>query len=218
LVLSNVSFTINKGEKIGFIGVTGSGKSTLIDIIMGLLSPNSGDLLIDGVKITSENNRNWQRHISHVPQAIFLADNSISQNIAFGVPEKFVDLERVKLAAQKAHIAEAIECWPDKYHTKVGERGVRLSGGQRQRIGIARALYKNCDVLVFDEATSALDNTTETNVMSAIDALDNNLTVILIAHRLTTLKNCDKIIELEGGVIKSIMTYHEMTSSKSIQN
>lgn len=214
LVLNDINILISKGERIGIIGTTGSGKSTLLDILMGLLTPTSGNFFIDGIKIDEKNFREWQLHIAHVPQSIFLADSTISQNIAFGIPPRLIDSEQVKIAAKKAQISKTIELLPEKYDTKVGERGVRLSGGQRQRIGIARALYKNADVIVFDEATSALDNETEINVMEAVESLDQNLTVLIVAHRLSTLKNCDRIIQLENGKIKSIMSYSEMISSK----
>jgi len=212
-VLRELSLTIPKSSRIGFIGTTGSGKSTLLDIIMGLLQPDEGSLAIDGVTINSQNRRAWQAHIAHVPQFIFLADTTIAENIAFGVPNDQIDYERVREAAQKAQIAQTIETWSKQYHTLVGERGVRLSGGQRQRIGIARALYKNADVIVFDEATSALDNATEHDVMQAMESLDNELTVLIVAHRLTTLKNCTQVIELENGNIKRIGSYEEIVGS-----
>ena len=205
-----LSLSILKGSRIGFIGATGSGKSTLLDIIMGLLQPTSGSLAIDGVNITELNRRGWQSHIAHVPQTIFLADTSIAENIAFGVPVEQIDHARVCKAAAKAQIAQTIESWSRQYDTAVGERGVRLSGGQRQRIGIARALYKQADVIVFDEATSALDSDTESAVMEAIENLDNELTVIIVAHRLSTLKNCTQIFELEDGRIKRSGSYQHI--------
>ncbi|KOR33261.1 ABC transporter ATP-binding protein [Achromatium sp. WMS3] len=205
-VLQNINLTIPKGSRIGFMGITGSGKSTLIDIIMGLLEPTAGTLAIDDQIITIENHRSWQQHIAHVPQDIFLSDSTVAENIAFGIPQPKIDWQRVKLAAQQAQIAASIENWPDKYQTIVGERGIRLSGGQRQRIGIARALYKQADVIVFDEATSALDTATEQAVMKAIEEISDNITMIIIAHRLTTLKNCTQIVELENGTIKRIDT------------
>jgi ABC-type multidrug transport system fused ATPase/permease subunit len=203
-VLERVDLCIGKGSRVGFIGSTGSGKSTLLDVVMGLLEPTEGWLEIDGEKIASGNNRSWQAHIAHVPQAIFLADSTIEENIAFGVPKDQIDHDRVRTAAQQAQIAESIESWPRKYQTFVGERGIRLSGGQRQRIGIARALYKQADVIIFDEATSALDNETEKAVMQAIEGLNENLTILIIAHRLTTLKNCTHIVELgNSGIIRT---------------
>lgn len=209
-VFRNLDLAIPKGARVGFIGATGSGKSTLIDIILGLLAPSKGQLCIDGQAVTSGNHRAWQAHIAHVPQSIYLADASVAENIAFGLPADRIDMERVRQAAKQAQIAEVIEAWPDKYQTFVGERGIRLSGGQRQRIGIARALYKKADVIVFDEATSALDTETERAVMDAIDGLSEDLTVLLIAHRLTTLQKCDQIIELGNGNVVRTGTYQEL--------
>jgi ATP-binding cassette, subfamily B, bacterial PglK len=203
-VLRNLNLTIPKGARVGIIGVTGCGKSTLLDIIMDLLQPTEGTLAVDGQAIASGNHRAWQVHIAHVPQAIFLADTSIEENIAFGLPKDIIDHQRVLEAACQAQIADLIESWPKKYQTLVGERGVRLSGGQRQRIGIARALYKQADVIIFDEATSALDQETERSVMQAIEGLSQDLTILIIAHRLTTLQDCDRIIKLgNGGVLRS---------------
>jgi len=207
-----LTLSIQKGSRVGFIGTTGSGKSTLLDILMGLLQSPHGDLAIDGIKITEKNFRSWQAHIAHVPQAIFLADTSITENIAFGVPVAQIDNNRVREVAKKAQVAQAIESWPEQYDTLVGERGVKLSGGQRQRIGIARALYKQADVIVFDEATSALDNDTERAVMEAIESLSDELTVIIVAHRLTTLKNCTEIFKLEDGRIKQSGSYENIMS------
>lgn len=203
-ILKNISLTITKGSRVGFIGATGSGKSTLLDIIMALLQPTEGTLKVDDQHITAANHRAWQSHIAHVPQAIFLADSSVEENIAFGVPKDQIDFERVKQAAQQAKIADIIETWPLQYQTSVGERGIQLSGGQRQRIGIARALYKQADVIVFDEATSALDNETEQAVMDVIEGLSNQVTILIIAHRLTTIKNCTQIIEIGNGKIQQM--------------
>ncbi len=212
VVLKNLNLTITKGSRIGFIGTTGSGKSTLLDIIMGLLQPTNGSLVIDEQTVTTENHRGWQTHIAHVPQAIFLADSTIEENIAFGIPKEQIDHARIRQAAQQAQIADIIETWPKQYQTFVGERGIRLSGGQRQRIGIARALYKQADVIIFDEATSALDNDTEQAVMQAIESLSEDLTILIIAHRLTTLKNCTQIIELGNGNIMRIGNYNDIVS------
>lgn len=214
-ILQKLNFTIANGSRIGFIGTTGSGKSTLLDIVMGLLQPTEGEIEIDGQPITLGNYRSWQAHIAHVPQAIFLADSTIEENIAFGVPKDKIDHARVKQAAHQAQIAEAIETWPKQYQTFVGERGIRLSGGQRQRIGIARALYKQADVIIFDEATSALDSETELAVMQAIEGLSADLTILIVAHRLTTLKNCTQIVELSDGGIKRIGTYQDIVSQAS---
>jgi ATP-binding cassette, subfamily B, bacterial PglK len=213
-VLHDINLTIAKGSRIGFIGTTGSGKSTLLDIVMGLLQPSNGVLQVDGETITSTNNRAWQAHIAHVPQTIFLADGTIEENIAFGVPLEQICSERVKQAAEQAQIAQTIEGWPKQYRTLVGERGVRLSGGQRQRIGIARALYKQADVIVFDEATSALDNETESAVMEAIQSLSKDLTLLIIAHRISTLKNCSQIIELSGGSVKQVGSYQHIAAAE----
>ncbi|MDC3200301.1 ABC transporter ATP-binding protein/permease [Porticoccaceae bacterium] len=210
-----LSVSIPKGSRIGFIGATGSGKSTLLDILMGLLEPTGGSLAIDGVVVNELNQRAWQAHIAHVPQAIFLADSSIAENIAFGVPKEEIDYGRLYQAAEKAQIAEAIESWSQQYETLVGERGVRLSGGQRQRIGIARALYKEADVIVLDEATSALDTVTESEVMEAIKGLGDEITVIIVAHRLTTLKNCTQIVELQDGEIKRIGSYNDIVDQSA---
>jgi len=205
-VLKDVNLRIAKGQRIGVIGVTGSGKSTLLDITMGLLFPSNGEILIDGDVITAENRRAWQAHIAHVPQNIFLSDSSIEENIAFGIPKDEINSQQVKKAAKQAQISELIEGWSDGYQSFVGERGIKLSGGQRQRIGIARALYKKADVLVLDEATSALDNETEREVMKAIESLGRELTIIIIAHRKTTLKGCDMLIEVSKDAVKSWKT------------
>lgn len=209
-VLRHLNLQISKGSRVGFVGVTGSGKSTLLDIVMGLLTPTEGTLFIDNTAVNLENTRAWQAHISHVPQAIYLSDTSIAENIALGVPTDCIDLQRVKQAAQQAQIAQSIESWSKGYDTLVGERGVRLSGGQRQRIGIARALYKRANVIMFDEATSALDNETEAAVMQAVETLGRDITILIIAHRLTTLKKCDQIVELANGGIKAVGAYQQM--------
>jgi len=211
-VIRNLDLTIAKGSRIGFIGVTGSGKSTLLDIVMGLLPPTEGTLNIDYQTITTTNHRAWQNHIAHVPQTIFLADSTIAENIAFGVPKAQIDKVRVQQVARQAQIGDIIETWPEKYETFVGERGIRLSGGQRQRVGLARALYKKADVLIFDEATSALDNETEQAVMDAIEGLSADLTILIIAHRLTTLRNCTQIVELSDGCIRRSGSYHDLVS------
>lgn len=212
-VFRDIDLSIAKGSHTGFIGKTGSGKSTLIDIVMGLLQPDEGRLEIDGQPVTNVNHRAWQAHIAHVPQAIYLADSTIAENIAFGIEKERIDHDRVRLVARQAQIADVIESWPKQYQTYVGERGVRLSGGQRQRIGIARALYKRADVIIFDEATSALDNETENAVMKAIEDMDRNITVLIIAHRLTTLKNCDRIVRIRDGQVEHVENHAETISS-----
>jgi len=209
-ILKDLSLTIAKGSRVGFIGKTGSGKSTLLDIVMGLLQATGGALKIDGQELTESNHRSWQQHIASVSQAIYLTDSSIEENIAFGVDPAQIDHARVRLAASQAHIAEVIDTLPQKYKTLVGELGIRLSGGQRQRIGIARALYRRANVIVFDEATSALDNETEEAVMKAISELSEDLTVLIIAHRLTTLKHCNLIVELDNCGIKRVGTYGDI--------
>lgn len=209
-VLDGVNLTIPKGSRVGFVGSTGSGKSTTLDLVMGLLSPTEGEVLVDGRPVIGEQLRAWQRNIAHVPQSIYLADNTVAENIAFGVPPEVIDLGRVRQAARQAQIASFIESSPEGYQTLIGERGIRLSGGQRQRIGIARALYKQSSVLVFDEATSALDSATEQSVMVEIEALNPDLTVLIIAHRLTTIRHCDIIFELERGRVISQGTYEEL--------
>lgn len=212
LVLLQVDLAIAKGARIGFVGSTGSGKSTAMDLLMGLLHPTTGVVLVDGVPLDGAARLAWQRNIAHVPQSIFLADASFAENIAFGVPESRIDQRRVREAARRAQIADFIEAGPDGYAAMVGERGVRLSGGQRQRIGIARALYKQAKVIVFDEATSALDNETEQAVMRSIESLDPDLTLLIVAHRLSTLKGCTQIIEFVNGVVRRIGTYEAIVA------
>jgi len=204
-VLHDIGFTIRKGERIGIAGTTGSGKSTLMDLLLGLLDPGEGAILIDGRRLDDASRAGWQAEIAHVPQAIYLADDTLAANIAFGVPAAEIDMARIEEAAASAGIGEFIAGLPLGYQTKTGERGVRLSGGQRQRIGIARALYKRASVLVFDEATSALDTRTEEGVMASIAALGKDITIVMIAHRLTTLKDCDRVIHLEHGRIDKVV-------------
>ncbi|MES2884951.1 MAG: ABC transporter ATP-binding protein [Pseudomonadota bacterium] len=212
LVLKGLNLVIPKGSKVGFIGKTGSGKSTAMDIVMGLLTASEGKLCVDDVPISAHNQQQWQKHIAHVPQAIYLSDASIAENIAFGVHAHEIDPVRLRKAAQQAQIGQFIEGLPKGYDTDVGERGVRLSGGQRQRIGIARALYKQVDVLVLDEATSALDSDTESAVMDCIESLGKDLTVLMIAHRLSTLKVCDLVVRLEQGRIVAAGSYSDMVA------
>ena len=196
----NISLSIRAGEKIGIVGSTGAGKTTLADVILGLLEPNEGQLVADEAEITAGNVRAWMQSVSYVPQDIFLTDAPVIENIALGVQPEKIDHERILRAARIARIDQFItEDLPSGYQTPIGERGVRLSGGQRQRIGIARALYHDADLIVFDEATSALDNLTEAEVIESIDALPGDKTVLMIAHRLTTVKRCDRIIVLDKG-------------------
>lgn len=215
-VLENITLSIPKGARIGFVGTTGSGKSTALDLVMGLLEPSKGKILVDGQPLSSETRRAWQQSIAHVPQSIYLADTTITENIAFGVPLEQIDIERVRTVARQAKVAEFIESRVEGYATVIGERGIRISGGQRQRIGIARALYKQATVLIFDEATSALDSVTEHALMSAIENLNSDLTILIIAHRLTTLSQCDTIIELEHGRITAQGDYEMFARDKSV--
>jgi ATP-binding cassette subfamily B protein len=201
LVLSAANCSFAKGSRVGFIGPTGSGKSTCLDILMGLLQPSEGELLVDKEAIDRTRVRAWQAHVAHVPQAIFLTDASIEENIALAVPRSRIDRDLLVSAARKAQIHDAIQAMPNGYSTLVGERGVRLSGGQRQRIGIARALYKRADVIFFDEATSALDAQTEAAVAQAIHELGRDVTVFIVAHRLSTLQHCDEVLEFVDGKI-----------------
>lgn len=198
--LSEISLTIEKGHSIGLIGKSGSGKTTLVDVLMGLLSPQSGDILLDGVSVYSHL-RAWQNLIGYVPQSIFLIDDTLERNIAFGVPDNQIDRQRVQQAVAAAQLTEVIENLPMGLNTTVGERGVLLSGGQRQRVGIARALYHEKEILVFDEATAALDNETENLITEATKALSGSKTIIIIAHRLSTIEHCDRIYRLEQGCI-----------------
>jgi ABC-type multidrug transport system fused ATPase/permease subunit len=198
--LNDVSLTIKKGESVGLIGHSGSGKSTLVDVLLGLLTPNSGGIIVDGHDIQA-GIRNWQSKIGYVPQTIYLVDNTLRSNVAFGVPPEEVDEDAVVRAIKAAQLDEYVAGLPEGLDTYVGERGVRLSGGQRQRIGIARALYNDPEVLVLDEATSALDTTTESGVMEAVTALHGQKTLIIVAHRLSTVENCDRLYRLEKGKI-----------------
>ena len=213
-VLKNINLSIFKNSCVGFIGQTGCGKTTIIDIILGLLDPQKGTLEIDEQIITEQKKRSWQRSIGYVPQQIFLSDNTIEANIAFGVEPKEINHDLVKKVSKIANLYEFIEGeLPDQYKTNVGDHGIKLSGGQRQRIGIARALYHNPEVLIFDEATSALDNETEKVVMDAIYKLRKDLTIILIAHRLNTLKNCDIVFKLDKGRLIKQGKYNEFIKS-----
>ena len=214
-VLDGFDLTIVKGGRVGFVGTTGSGKSTTLDLLMGLLEPTQGRISVDGHSIDGDCRRAWQQTIAHVPQSIYLADATLAENIAFGVPRDAIDWQRVRRAARQAQIADFIESRPEGYNDLVGERGIRLSGGQRQRIGIARALYKQADVLVFDEATSALDNATEQAVMDSIENLNRDLTILLIAHRLTTIRRCDTIVELRHGRVTAQGTYEQLLEHSS---
>jgi ABC-type multidrug transport system fused ATPase/permease subunit len=210
-VLDNFNISIKANSSVAFVGATGSGKTTTVDLLLGLLSPDSGELLVDGVPVTETNMLNWQRNLGYVPQFIYLNDDTIASNIAFGVPANHIDHKAVERAAKQANIHTFITTdLPQGYDTEVGERGVRLSGGQRQRLGIARALYANPDVLVLDEATSALDGVTEEAIFHAVDNLGKSKTVVMIAHRISTVRNCDVIYVLDKGRIVGQGTYDEL--------
>ena len=213
-ILKNINLEIPKGSVVGVVGTTGCGKSTLLDLIMGLLPPSYGEVKVDNVSLKADNKRSWQAHISNVPQHIYLSDGTIEENIAFGLPSDEIDHERVLEAAKKAQLSDLIENWGKGYQTLVGERGTRLSGGQRQRVGLARAFYKQTDVLILDEATSALDDQTELAVMDSIESFDEELTVVIIAHRTTTLKSCDMIIKLSSDYTMQILSYEELMNLK----
>ena len=209
--VSGVSVKIGRGEAVGLIGPSGSGKSTLVDVLLGLLEPKFGKVLVDGSDI-HENLRRWQDQIGYVPQSIFLTDDTLRRNVAFGLPKDQIDDNAVKSAIRSAQLEDFVASLPDGLDTIVGERGVRLSGGQRQRIGIARALYNNPDVLVLDEATSSLDTETEHGVMQAVQALQGEKTVIIVAHRLSTVEYCDRLYRLENARIVDEGTFSEVTS------
>jgi ABC-type multidrug transport system fused ATPase/permease subunit len=214
--LKGIDLTILAHSAVGFVGATGSGKTTTVDIILGLLEPQEGALNIDGQPITAANRRQWQRAIGYVPQHIYLADDSVSANIAFGVNANEIDQQAVERAAKIANLHEfVVNDLPQGYATTVGERGVRLSGGQRQRIGIARALYHNPQVLILDEATSALDNLTEQAVMEAVNNLGHYITIIMIAHRLSTVRQCDLIYLLERGEVKASGAFDELSENNT---
>ncbi|WP_309476445.1 ABC transporter ATP-binding protein [Scytonema millei] len=208
-VLDEISLTIQKGQSIGLIGKSGSGKTTLVDVVLGLFLPQSGDIKVDGVSVY-EDLRAWQNLLGYVPQSIFLIDDTVERNIAFGVPDCLIDLDRLRRAIEIAQLSEVVEQLPDGIKTVVGERGVLLSGGQRQRIGIARALYHGRDILVFDEATAALDTETEQLVTEVTKGLSGNKTIVIIAHRLKTIEHCDRIYQLDRGRILKSGTYQEV--------
>lgn len=211
--LHEISVTIPKNSTVAFVGETGSGKTTLVDVILGLLKADSGEILVDGKPLVRECMRAWRSRIGYVPQQIFMADDTVAHNIALGIPEKHIDKVAIEKAARVANIHEFMVPLERGYETVIGERGVRLSGGQRQRIGIARALYHNPDILIMDEGTSALDGMTEEAVMQALDNLAHEKTILLIAHRLSTVRQCDRIYYLENGRIISEGTYDELITT-----
>ena len=214
--IKNINFEIFKGEKIGIMGPTGSGKSTFINIILGLLKPSKGLMLVDGKDIHDPNKadrlRKWQNTITYVPQSVYLVDSSIKENIAYGVPSELIDMDLIKRCAKYARIHDFIESKEGSYESLVGERGIKLSGGQIQRIGIARALYKRSKIFIFDEATSALDYKTELEVINSINKFDKNSTIILVAHRLNTIANCDRVIEIEASEIKRVILGSQLSN------
>jgi len=195
-VFKDLNLKIYKGEKIGLMGPSGCGKSTLLDLFTGILSPTSGDLFVDGVRIADENISSWHKCVAHVPQAIFLSDASVAENIAFGVPFNEIDYKRVDDVIRQVSLDGLIKEMPLGIQAHVGERGSKLSGGQRQRLGIARALYKNAELIIFDEATSALDADAENEIMGSVTLLDSEITIIVVSHQMSTLKNCSKILDI----------------------
>jgi ATP-binding cassette, subfamily B, bacterial PglK len=207
--VENINLTIDKGTAIAFVGPTGAGKTTLVDIILGLLEPDSGSICVDGVDI-HRNIMQWQKNVGYIPQFIFMLDDTIRQNIAFGLDEDQIDDEKLKQAVSIAQLDEFVYSLPNRLDTRIGERGVRLSGGQRQRIGIARAIYNDPQVLIMDEATSALDNLTEKYFIEALERLRKDRTIIIIAHRLTTVRNCDRLYYIKKGKIDASGTYDEL--------
>lgn len=209
-VLNHIKLQIPRGARIGFVGPSGGGKSTLIDLIMGLLTPSGGEMRVDGVSLTAQNIAQWRKRVAHVPQSIYLLDASVRENIAFGVTSHEIDEARIQRCIAMAQLTETMADLPEGLYTVIGERGVLLSGGQRQRIGIARALYRQADILVLDEATSALDNATEQRVITALQEIGPGVTVLMVAHRLTTLAQCDRIVHIENGRITRQESYSEL--------
>jgi ABC-type multidrug transport system fused ATPase/permease subunit len=207
--LNGVSFSFAKGECIGIIGRSGSGKTTLVDIILGLLSPSNGTICVDGINIKEALN-SWRDIIGYVSQDVFLFDDNIQKNIAFGIEDEDIDHDRLEQILKDCELYDFVMSLPDALHTQLGERGMRLSGGQKQRLGIARALYKKSSILILDEATSALDTTTEKSIMDAINLLKGRTTSLIIAHRLSTLENCDRIIEIDNGAVSKIYETSEV--------
>jgi HlyD family secretion protein len=213
--VQDLTLSIPVNQVVGLVGPSGSGKSTAIDLLLGLLTPQQGQLSVDNIPITVANKRQWQNTIGFVPQSIFLSEGTIAENVGFGIPEKVISISQVNKALQLAHLSDFVNELPDGINTRVGERGVQLSGGQRQRIGIARALYNEAKVLVFDEATSALDGITEKIIMEAIHDFNGQKTIIMIAHRLKTVEKCDIIYYMEHGKIRDYGTYEQLVKNNS---
>jgi ABC-type multidrug transport system fused ATPase/permease subunit len=218
LALKNFSIHIKKGEKVGIFGPSGGGKSTLLDILMGLLAPDSGEFLVDGASIGKESQNKWQKNIAHVPQSVYLTDSSIMENIAIGTPKKNIKIKLLVKVIKSSQLFETINKLPFGLNTIVGERGIQFSGGQRQRIGVARALYKEADVLLLDEATSALDNFTEDLLMKDLVKTCKKTTVIMVSHRLTSLKYCSKILEIKAGKVFKIWKYNDLMKASLIRD
>lgn len=215
--LDGISLTIRAGERIGVVGTSGAGKTTLADVMLGLLQPQSGEILVDGTLVTEDLLPAWRRTVGYVPQDIYLMDASVSENIAFGTASGRIDQAQVEAAARLAQLDAFVQSdLPQGYDTPIGERGLRLSGGQRQRIGIARALYRDAGLIVFDEATSALDNVTEQGVMASMDALPGDKTLVMVAHRLTTVRNCDRILVLDQGRVAGFDTWEQLEASNPV--
>jgi ABC-type multidrug transport system fused ATPase/permease subunit len=215
--LQDINLNISANTTVGIVGSTGSGKTTTIDIILGLLKPQKGTLKVDDLVIDQNNYRDWQKLIGYVPQDIYLSDETLAANIAFGVDNKDMSQQSVEHVAKIANLDDFVNNeLPLKYQTVIGERGVRLSGGQRQRIGIARALYNNPKVLILDEATSSLDDITEKTIMEEVNKLSKNITIIMIAHRLSTVKKCDKIFILENGKLKNQGTFKKLINDSDL--
>jgi ABC-type bacteriocin/lantibiotic exporter with double-glycine peptidase domain len=214
LVINDLSIKISKGKAIGIIGRSGSGKTTLINILLRFYYEKSGSIYVDGIKLTKENEKNWRNIIGYVKQDVFIMDGTIAQNIAFELDEHLIDYNKMNHVLKIASLSSFINSLPDNINTRVGENGALLSGGQRQRIAIARALYNDCEILIFDEATSALDMETEKEIADAINILEKeNKTLIIIAHRYTTLKKCEVIYQMEDGKISNSYTYEELMKS-----
>jgi ABC-type multidrug transport system fused ATPase/permease subunit len=211
--LLNLNFSVPKGKCVGIVGRSGTGKTTLLSLLLGFLRPTEGRIAVDGTELTPSNLRAWYRLIGYVQQEVYVVDDSLRANIAFGVPEGEVDDERLKSSLKRASLNELVETLPKGLDTKLSERGTSLSVGQKQRVGIARALYAGAEVLIFDEATSSLDRQTEDEITEAIKALlADELTILIVAHRLSTLRHCDFILELDAGSIKGVRSYNEVVT------